>query len=241
MAKTLLQVVKNTLAAMDSDPVDTIYLQDGGTEESEQIAMFAESLYEHMHTIYDWPYTKLLTQLESVSDSTKPNYLRIPNTVSEIEWMKYRDENVSYLDPLDFVELCNERLSTETNVVEITGFEGNTLKIRNDINPTYYTSFDNEYLVFDSLDTNLETTLQNSQTDAYVVKKPSFSVSDTYVIEIPDNMLPLFEAELKRESSIRLRQQDSPVDAKRALINWSKLRTKADKINQKKKKGFGRK
>jgi hypothetical protein len=240
MAKTLLQVVKNALAAMDSDSVDTIYLQDGGTEESEQIAMFAEGLFEHMHAIYDWPYTKLLTQLDAVSDNTKPNYLKVPQNVIEVEWLKYNDKNVTWLDPLDFVEMANSRLSTDTNVETVTGYEGNLIKIRNDRDPEYYTSFDNEYLVFDSYDSNSETTLQNTNTDTYVVRQPSFSVSDTYTIEIPDSMLPLFEAELKREASLRLRMQDSPIDAKRALANWARQRTKVDKVNKTKKKGFGR-
>jgi hypothetical protein len=240
MAKTLLQVVKNALAAMDSDSVDTIYLQDGGTEESEQIAMFAEGLFEHMHAIYDCPYTKLLTQLDAVSDNTKPNYLKVPQNVIEVEWLKYNDKNVTWLDPLDFVEMANSRLSTDTNVETVTGYEGNLIKIRNDRDPEYYTSFDNEYLVFDSYDSNSETTLQNTNTDTYVVRQPSFSVSDTYTIEIPDSMLPLFEAELKREASLRLRMQDSPIDAKRALANWARQRTKVDKVNKTKKKGFGR-
>ena len=240
MAKTLLQVVKNALAAMDSDSVDTIYLQDGGTEESEQIAMFAEGLFEHMHAIYDWPYTKLLTQLDAVSDNTKPNYLKIPQDVIEIEWLKYRDQDVTWLDPLDFLELCNARIESESDITAVTGYEGNTIKIRNDLDPTYYTSFDNEYLVFDSLDTTVDTTLQNTHTDVYVVKQPSFTISDTYTLEIPDSMLPLFEAELKREASLRLRMQDSPIDAKRALANWARQRTKVDKVNKTKKKGFGR-
>ena len=240
MAKTLLQVVKNVLAVMDSDPVDTIYLTDGGTEESEQVAMFAESLYEYMHSIYDWPHAKILTQIDALGDSEKPNYLKLPANVQELEWLKYRDEPVAWLSPLDFFEHCNERNATDANVIEVTTFEGNTLKIRNDKQPEYYTSFDNDHLVFDSYDADLDTTLQNTHTDAYAVKSLAFTIADDYEVDIPSNLYPLFESELKRECNLRLRQQDSPIDAKRALAGWAKQRTKADRVNKTKKQGFGR-
>lgn len=241
MAKTLLQIVKNTLEAMDSDVVDSIYLADGGTEESEQIAGFAKQLYEYLYSIMEWPHSKLLTQLDAVADSSKPNYLKIPETVNEVVWLRYRDKDVQWLSPYEFMTLCDARNSSDTDVTEVTGFEGNTIKVRTDVAPTYYTSFDNEYLVFDSYDSTLDTTLQNSQTDAYCVRSATFTISDTFQPDMPDSMYPLFQAELNREAHLRLKQTDSPVDAKRALSSWSKQRTKVDKVNKQRIRGFGRK
>ena len=241
MAKTLLQIVKNTLEAMDSDPVDSIYLADGGTEESEQIASFAQQLYEYMYSIMEWPHSKVLTQLDAVADNTKPNYLKIPVNVSEVLWLKYRDEDVKWLTPYEFLSLTNERNASDADVTAITGFEGNTINVRTDVGPQYYTSFDNEYLVFDAYDSTLDTTLQNSQTDAYCVRNSTFTLSDTFVPDLPENLYPLFQAELNREAHLRLKQTDSPVDAKRALASWSKQRLKADRVNKARVRGFGRK
>lgn len=253
MAKTLLQIVKNALESMDSDPVDAIFLTSGGTEESEQIASFASQLFEYMHNIYDWPYTKFLTKLDSVGDSEKPNYLRIPNTVAEVIWVKYREQDVQWLTPEEFIEVTNARnaISTDSSGVAVSTLDSNTvaiksfddinLYIRTDRNPTYYTSFDDEYLVFDSYDSINESTLQQSQNVIYGVKASAFSLEDNFIPDFPDKMYPFFQAELNRECHLRLKQVDSPVDSKRALASIAHQRTRANRVNKKRITGFGRK
>jgi len=253
MAKTLLQIVKNTLEAMDSDVVDSIFLTAGGTEESEQIAGFAVQLYEYMHSIYDWPHTKMLTQLEALGDNTKPSYMRIPTTVSEILWIKYREKDVKWLEPEVFLDLLNGRNnptkdgngvyqdSLAANTVSYNSLEGVRLFIKTDSDPTYYTSFDGEHLVFDSYDIVNDSTLQESNSACQAVKQTTLIILDATIPDIPDSMYPLFQAELNREASLRLKQIDSPVDAKRALISMSVQRTKSDKVNKKAVRGFGRK
>lgn len=252
-SKTLLQIVKNTLESMDSDPVDAIFLASGGTEESEQIASFASQLYEYMHNIYDWPYTKFLTKLDSVGDSEKPNYLRIPNTVGEVIWVKYRERDVKWLTPEEFIEVTNARnkivkdsngimVSTlADNTVSIQSFDKINLYIKTDSNPTYYTSFDDEYLVFDSYDSINETTLQQSQNVIYAVKSSAFSLDDNFIPDFPEKMYPFFQAELNRECHLRLKQVDSPIDSKRALASIAHQRTRANRVNKKRITGFGRK
>lgn len=252
MSKTLLQIVKNTLETMDSDPVDAIFLSDGGTEESEQIANFASQLYEYFNSIYDWPHIKLLTKLDSLADNTKPNYLKIPSTVGEILWLKYREQDVTYLTPKAFIELTDQRNtitkdsggvyqdSLADNTVEVTSFESVRLFIKTNNDPQYYTSFDNEYLVFDSYDIVNESTLQQTNNTIYAVQTSTFLMQDTYVPDFPDHFYPLFQAELNRECHLRLKQVDSPVDAKRALTSLAVQRTKTDRINKKVITGFGR-
>ena len=252
MAKTLLQIVKNTLESMTSDTVDSIYLNDGGTEESEQIANFAAQLYEYMHSIYNWPHGKILTQLDALGDNTKPNYLLIPSTVGELLWLKYREKDITWLTPEEFIDLCNGRnnitkdsgglyqdnLSDNTEVVD--SYEGIRLFIKNNSDPTYYTSFDGDHLVFDSYDSTNESTLQNSISAVHAVKNSTFLIQDDAIPDFPDNIYPLFQAELNREAHLRLKQVDSPVDAKRALISMSAQRTKASKLNKQRILGYGR-
>jgi len=253
MAKTLLQIVKNTLEAMDSDTIDTIYLGDGGTEESEQIASFAAQLYEYMHSIYDWPHSKILAKLDSLADSEKPNYLKVPKEVSEILWVKYRGKDITWITPEAFINLSNGRLtltkddngvyteSMESDTVEVLSFDDVRMFIKTNSDPTYYTSFDNEHLVFDSYDINNDTTLQQTNNTIYAVKSSVFSLDDQYIPDFPEGMYPLFQAELNRESHLRLKQVDSPVDAKRALVSMAVQRSKIDKINKQAIPGFGRK
>jgi hypothetical protein len=253
MAKTLLQIVKNTLESMDSDPIDSIFIGDGGTEESEQIASFAGQLYEYMHSIYDWPYSKILTQLDALADSDKPNYLSLPITVGEVHFIKYREKNIEWVTPEVFLDRTNERNtltknangvyqdSLADNTVSILSFEGIRLFTKTNSDPTYYTSFDNKHLVFDSYDIANDTTLQNSNSAVYATRAASFPLDNDAIPEFPDGMYPLFQAELNREASLRLKQVDSPVDAKRALVSMAAQRTKADRVNKRAIAGFGRK
>lgn len=253
MAKTLLQIVKNTLEAMDSDVVDSIFLTDGGTEESEQIAGYAVQLYEYMHSVYDWPHSKILTQLDALGDNEKPNYLLIPTTVGEIYWLKYREKDITWLTPENFVDLCNGRnnLVKDTNGVYqdnladdtdiINSFEGVRLFIKTNSDPTYYTSFDGKHLVFDSYDSINDSTLTNANSIVHAEKTSTLAIDDATVPDLPDSMYPMFQAELNRECHLRLKQIDSPVDAKRALVGWAVQRTKSDRINKKAIRGFGRK
>lgn len=253
MADTLLQIVKNTLEAMDSDTVDTIFLYDGGTEESEQIANFAKQLYTYLYSIFEWPNSKALIQLNPLGDSEKPNYLQLPDDNGDVEWIKYREKDIRWKDTKDFIEILNSRntitkddsgVETSTladNTEIVSSFEGVNLYVKNNANPTYYTSFDGKNLVFDSYDKVNESTLQNVNSSAYVSRTSDFLVNDTFVPDLPDNLVPLFQAELNREAYLRLKQIDSPVDAKRALVSMSKQRTKTDRLNKKKIKGFGRK
>lgn len=253
MADTLLQIVKNTLASMGSDPVDTIFMYDGGTEESEDIAGYADQLYTYLYSIFEWENSKIFIQLNPLGDSEKPNYLQLPDNIGKVYWFKYRESDVLWRDPKDFIEILNSRntitkddsgVETSTladNTEIVLSFEGIKLYVKNNAQPTYYTSFDGKNLVFDSYDKVNESTLQNSNSSAYVSRTNDFLVNDTFVPDLPDNLVPLFQAELNREAHLRLKQIDSPVDAKRALTSMSKQRTKNDRLNKKKIKGFGRK
>jgi len=253
MSDTLLQIVKNTLEAMDSDPIDTIFMADGGTEESEQIANFASQLYSYMYSVFEWPNSKVLLQLEPISDNTKPNYLQLPDNAGDVEWIKYREANVTWLTPEEFVDFLNQRntITKDSAGVESDNLADNTeiiisyedipLYIKYDSNPTYYTSFDGKKLVFDSYDDTNEDTLQNSNSIAYLSRTNTFLVADTFEPDLPDHLLPLFQAELNREAHLRLKQVDSPTDAKRALVGWAKQRTKSNRLNKQRVTGFGRK
>ena len=125
-----------------------------------------------------------------------------------------------------------ESNSYDDNVEEIVSYEGITLYIRNDANPCYYTSFDGEYLVFDSYDKTNEDTLQNCNSVAYMTLKKELVIEDDHIIDMPEQLLPLFQAELNREAMLRIKQQDSIVDSKRAMVGWSLQRDKTNRLNK---------
>lgn len=239
--KTLLNVVQDSLESMDSDNVSSIY----DTEEAEQIANIAKQTYEYMHSVYDWPYQKKLYSLQGLNDTDFPTYLRIPQEVSEVLWVKYRGEPIGYISPEKFIEVSDSRRQAydngDTRIEKVDSLEGISLYIRNDRDPDCYTSFDNKHLITLSYDSTKDTTLHENNTSAHCVITPSLVIADNTVPFLPDNMFPHFQAEVNKAAHLYLRQQASPVDMERSLVGRSKMKKKSDRINQQKVKGFGRK
>jgi len=69
--------------------------------------------------------------------------------------------------------------------------------IRNDTMPTYYTSFDDEHIVFNAYDASVEAIMQASKTMAYGTVYPTFSITDAFEPHLDDNMMPYLLAESK--------------------------------------------
>ncbi len=170
MKLTLLDMVQDTLSDMGSDNVTSIT----DTAESERVAAIFKSTYFKMVEEKNWPHIANVLQLESLSNTSLPSHMRIPANVKRIEEIKY-DRRVNVADPVsmgtielikpsEFLERLNSRDSTATEIQVVTDPTGVNLNIRTDVAPTYCTSFDDDYLIFDSYDSTLESTLITSKT-----------------------------------------------------------------------------
>jgi hypothetical protein len=179
MAKlTLLDMVQDILSDMSSDNVNSI----ADTAESERVAAIIKSTFFKMVEEKNWPHIGSLLQLTALGSVAKPSHMQIPTAVRRIEWLKYDQRTVAtdprayttveVMKPLDFMEMSNNRDSTATNIDVVTDFSGNQLNIRNDSAPTYYTSFDGNYIVFDSFDSGKESTLTAANTQSFGFKEP---------------------------------------------------------------------
>jgi len=71
------------------------------------------------------------------------------------------------------------------------------LYIRNDKNPRYYTSFDDQYIICDSYDASVDTTLQTNKTRCWGTVTPTFSLTDDFVPDIDEVLFPYLLAEAK--------------------------------------------
>lgn len=200
MAKrSLLNMVQGILSAMDSDDVNSI----GDTEEAQQVAKIIEDVYYDLADEHDFAHTKDLFVLEGSGDSSKPTHMRLPQDVSKIEWIKYDKrgtltENKNYeevhrMEPIDFVEMCMNRPDTDTTNYVLVPYKTNiNLTIYKKNPPTYWTSFDDEFIVFDSYSSSIEDTLQSAKVMCYGTIRPSFtSMSDSFIPDLPENLFPL--------------------------------------------------
>jgi hypothetical protein len=213
MAKlTLLEITQSVLNDMDSDEVNSI----SDTIESLQVAQIIKDTYYDLITKRDWPHLSTLFVLDSVSDTDRPNYLKLPVSVYEMEIIKYnkrkstdtRDkyDKVNYQEPDTFLTQQNSLNESNSNVTQITDSSNVKYNIYNDRPPTSWTSFDDEYIVFNSYDSAVESTLQGSKTQCNGRVEPPWTVADSFVPDFPSEAFPLLVEESKSAAFITLKQ-----------------------------------
>lgn len=245
--KTLLQIVQSVLSSMNSDSVNSI----SDLEESFQIAEKAQEVYEDLMALEEWEHLRCLIQLESLSDNTRPNYLRIPDTVAKTLDIKYdkqklgdtrqKYEHVEYMHPDEFIEMCILRDSSQANIVSVQSPNSNvSLLIKNDIAPSYWTTFDNEHIVFDSYDSEIDTTLQQSKNMTRGLKETTFTLSDNFIPDLPSQMFPAYIQEVTRVCSLYFRESYSQNDERRAFRSLANMKNKSGRTKRQKIR-YGRK
>lgn len=245
---TLLKIVQRTLDTLGSDSVTSIT----ETIEAQRIAEEARVTFYEMMSRDEWPHLIQPTQLEALADTDHPNYLKIPENVVRIHDFKYEtteDGDVQrefttlcYLEPKEFMDLVHNRNSDENNVETITEFSGIDMFIINDQPPTHYTTFDDEYLITDSYDSDVDDTLQESKSVVFAKIMPDWEVTDDFIPDMPDQMFDTYIAEVAAACATYLKQTASPKDEMRARRGMAKLRRMAAKVDEKNTKArFGRK
>lgn len=213
----LLEMTQDILNDMDSDPVNSI----SDTVESEQVAQIIKTTYYDIIDSRNWGRTrKVLTLTES--SATTPTVFTIPNNVSKITQLRYQDENESwkelqYKEVEDFLELVLGYKSTDSDVTSQTIPNSDlTFYVRNNIQPTYWTSFDDYYVVMDSYLSTTDTFLKQAKLLTWGEVTPSWTASDTFVPTFPDTMFSYLLAEAKQRCFQNIKQAVSPTVARQA-------------------------
>lgn len=228
--KTLLDIVQDILDSLDSDPVNSIT----DTEEALQIARIVISVYDEMVSNRMWPLHKTLDNLNSIGDNTRPTILSMPSDLIEVHWLKYNKrtatdtkdkfENVIYRTPEQFTDLCNGRASDATNVdvMNING-TGVALNIYNDQAPQYYTSFDDEFIVFDSYDSDVGNTIIAAFTQLFCTRQPVLAMTDAATPDLPPDAFAYLLAESLSTAAVRVAQiaDEKAEQVSRRQRGWS--------------------
>jgi hypothetical protein len=243
-------MTQKILTAMDSDDINDI----SDTEEALQVVDIIEDTYYELMSQSEWNHLKNPRQLTGLSDLSFPTTLMIPDAVMSLEDLRYevREETTDRLDykkliykyPDEFTKMVLSRDSTADNIETSTvKGAGTPLLILNDIAPTYWTSYDDTYVVLDSYNGDVENTVQGSKSLAYCVIMPDFDKTDnTFVPVCNIQMFPTLLAEAKRACFFYLKQQVSPIDDKRALRGTSNLKYKDSRAHEQiRRTRFGRK
>lgn len=218
---TLLEMTQDILSDMSSDAVNSI----NDTVEALQVAQIIKSTYLFLISKMDRPWLGTLFQLEA-GTSTYPTRMKLPDDIEKVLFVKYDKQesgatddawaDVTYLEPKDFIDHVYKRNSSATDVDTMTLVENVPIFLYNDKPPTYWTTFDDEYLVFDSYDSDVETNLQASKTSCFGYKEPTWTATDAAIPDLPSHMFPYLLAEAKATCMLRLKQAQDPTAEKMA-------------------------
>lgn len=204
--KTLLEMTQNILSAMDSDEVNSI----GDTVESLQVAEVIRETYDDITVGIDIPGRAGLIKLDASTDTAYPTHMTLPANVERLEWVRYNNEEVEYLAPNVFIDLVIKRESSDS-VDTVDG-----LYIYNDRDPKYYTSFDDETLVFDAYDSTAGSTLLQSNTLCWGQRSLEFRLEDDFIPALPVEMFPRLLSEAKAVCFINFKQVANSKEEQRA-------------------------
>jgi hypothetical protein len=201
MAKdTLLDIVQGILSEADGDEVNSI----SDTVESDQAARIVRDEFNTISDDFDLKTSETLKQLEATTSAT-PTQMTRPEGFHSIEWVRYdrkltaggdaRYETVTYRDPDSFLALCDSRTASDTDVESYAlGVSGHNLLIKNDQAPQYWTILEGyDDIIFDSYDSSLETNLQASKTLARGVQRPTLTLADASIPDLPQNLMGLLK------------------------------------------------
>lgn len=232
-SKLLLEMVQTVLETLGESQVDSV----SETDRSLQVAHIVRDVYEEGLAERNWAHKTNLTSLQPYGID-KPTYLIIPDTLKEIDSIYYdvqrvgdnrkKYQKIDYKDPIDFLDFVNSRNSSNSNVEVIDDVSGTEILIKNDKPPQFWTSFDQDYVVFDSYDSAVESTIQESKQQVYGVLSPgTFLIEDDFVIDIPDEAFPWLLAEVKATASVDIAQEVNPKAEQKSRRQKQQLSRKA--------------
>lgn len=201
---TLLDMTQNILSAMESDSINSL----GDTVESTQVAEFIKETYFDIISNRDWPFLKSKTTLSALGDTLNPTKMKFPNACDKVYWIKYNKKDVAFMDQKQFQDMIDLRVA-QTGVINANGFVINQ-------DPLFWTSFDDTFVIFDAYNAAVDTTLQASKSQVFLLRNPTWSLDNNFVPELPDKMFPMLLADAKGSCFLNMKQVDNKKEERKA-------------------------
>lgn len=215
MKDTLLTLVQDILSAMDSDEVNSI----ADTTESLQVARLVRNTYYDIVDRTGLPEDDTLFNLVPSTSTLQPTVMSLPSNISKVKWIKYDWKkatdtdsfytDITWLSVKDFFNRSDMLRATDTNVGTTTlvvGANSVPFYFTKNNPPQYYTSFDDNTILFDSYDAAVDMTLQASKTQCAGKINEVFSVTDSYIPPLNDAQFSLLRNEAKSLAFAELKQ-----------------------------------
>lgn len=224
---TLKELVDRILEALESDEVNSI----SDTEESMTVANIIKECYYEIVGRLDLPEKEGIYQLTASGDSAYPTKMTLPTGVLDLKSLKYNDDTVvnpSWYDiqfmPFgDFMDMVSTYDNDEDTIgiMDITNSLSQhfNIKYRNDRLPTYYTTYDDRTILFDSYDADVSSTLTSARTLCTGTILPDFTMSDTYTPDLDPRQFQLLLQAAKSQAFVEIKQVENPKSEKKERRN----------------------
>ena len=226
-------MVQDILSEMDSDEVNSF----SDTVESEQVAQIIKTTYMELMSNRNWPHLLKLVQLTSSTDTNLPTHQILGEDVKELTFVRYDTrksgetkrayKEIKYVEPKEFLERTQGRDNDQVGVDLVQDPTNVELLILNDTQPTFFTSFDEEVLIFDAYDLTVGQTLLTSrfQCQAYVM--PSWAHADSAIPDLPSEAFSALLEEAKSVAFHTLKQMNNEKSEQKARRQQRWLSQKA--------------
>jgi len=242
---TLLDMTQRILSSMDADGVNSY----DDTIESEQVAWIIRDTYYDLINNIEIPEHRKLITLTALGDSSTPTHMLVPDGVRRIEEVRYntvasggtaKDYNViSWVEPEEFLTRVLSR-DSDLSTVSVVSIDGGEVLIRSDKAPDFYTSFDDQYLIFDSYDSDVDSTLQSSKFMVWGIEEPTFTMSNTFTPDLDVNLFPLLLNEAKSVAHVELNQRANPKAEQVSLRQKIRWQSDRHNVSESKSNTYGR-
>lgn len=254
MKYTLLELVQVGLSSINGDDVTSI----NDTPESSQVVKIVKAVYNDIVVKADLPEHKSLYQLVETSASS-PTIMTVPTAVNSLDWVKYNWETSDDTDdkfkkiefvPLpDFLGMMHQIDESDTTDFGTFNYTIGTYSVKFFYNklksPTWYTTYDDGTVVFDSVDTGVETYLRATKSLGYGTTEPTWTETDGFTPSLDTPQFALLVNEVKAMCWAELRQtqhQKAEVNARRG---WVRVQSTKERVKGNSAysliKGYGRK
>lgn len=232
MKFTLLDIVQDVLSSLDSDEVNSIT----DTVESMQVARLARSTYLQIATRGNLASSKTLSELEAYNDPSLPVIMTKPEDIQNIDWIKYNKatvddpvpmfQTITYLPMESFLERMYFQRTDQSNTVSGTltiGDDSITLIWQDNVHPMYWTSMDDNLIIFDSYDSAVDTTLQKTKSMIYGEGSFDFEMVDDFMPALEESQHMLWLQETKSLAFAEIKQTVHAKAEKEAHKGWITL------------------
>lgn len=216
MKYTLLEMTQRILGSMESDEVSSI----NETQESQDVVAIIKECFFDIVGMNNLAEHEGIFKLDASGDNTKPALMYMPSNVVRMDWLKYNhgDSSVDYT-PLHFVE--NEEFfylqggidpsDPQAGTMDVSiGGVSMTFRFRTDRRPTYFTIFDERYVVFDGYDSEQSLTLVSARTVGHGLLSPEFLAQDDFVPDLDHRQFQLLLQDAKATAHVELKQSPNP-------------------------------